>query len=175
MRLPQGFSQVDVFFFLPIFLAIEVIGTKITNAFLFWSTKELADLRFEPSRSGELFRLRVVPHFSSGIVERAKGERAWKSPSRVSPFLARVDFHARSFFARSTHPWEKTKCKYANANIQSNMKTNDRRSLNVSFDTFRRMRWKSNVITSLLVKSKRSRLFGDFLFRELRTEAIRMW
>ena len=30
-------------------------------------------------------RLRVVPHFSSGIVERAKRERAWKSPhaSRV--------------------------------------------------------------------------------------------
>ena len=25
-------------------------------------------------------RLRVVPHFSSGIVERAKRERAWKSP-----------------------------------------------------------------------------------------------
>ena len=25
-------------------------------------------------------RLRVVPHFSSGIVERAKSERAWKSP-----------------------------------------------------------------------------------------------
>ena len=111
MKLPQGFSHVDVFFFLPIFLAIEVIGIKITNVFLFWSTKELADLRFEPSRSGELFRLRVVPHFSSGIVERAKRERAWKSPSRVSPFLARVDFHARSFFARSTHPWGK--CKYA--------------------------------------------------------------
>ena len=26
------------------------------------------------------FRLRVVPHFSSGVVERAKRERAWKSP-----------------------------------------------------------------------------------------------
>ena len=25
-------------------------------------------------------RLRVVPHFSSGIVERAERERAWKSP-----------------------------------------------------------------------------------------------
>ena len=25
-------------------------------------------------------RLRVVPHFSSGIVERAKREHAWKSP-----------------------------------------------------------------------------------------------
>ena len=43
-------------------------------------------------------RLRVVPHFSSGIVERAKRERAWKSP------YARKggDFHARSRFARST-------------------------------------------------------------------------
>ena len=27
-----------------------------------------------------LYRLRVVPHFSSGIVERAKRERAWKLP-----------------------------------------------------------------------------------------------
>ena len=31
-------------------------------------------------------RLRVVPHFSSGIVERAKRERAWKSPHAI--FLA---------------------------------------------------------------------------------------
>ena len=66
------------------------------------------------------YRLRVVPHFSSGIVERAKRERAWKSPHarkgdtrrgerkmrRVSPFLARGDFHARSRFARSTIPEE---------------------------------------------------------------------
>ena len=54
-------------------------------------------------------RLRVVPHFPSGIVERAKCERAWKSalarkgdtrreegkivsPRRVSPFLAWVIF-----------------------------------------------------------------------------------
>ena len=54
-------------------------------------------------------RLRVVPHFSSGIVERAKRKRAWKSalarkgdtrreegkivsPRRVSPFLAWVIF-----------------------------------------------------------------------------------
>ena len=28
----------------------------------------------------DCIRLRVVPHFSSGIVERAKRERAWKSP-----------------------------------------------------------------------------------------------
>ena len=44
------------------------------------------------------YRLRVVPQFSSGIVERAK---------RVSPFLAWGDFHARSRFARSTIPEEK--------------------------------------------------------------------
>ena len=31
-------------------------------------------------RRREKSRLRVVPHFSSGIVERAKRERAWKSP-----------------------------------------------------------------------------------------------
>ena len=44
-------------------------------------------------------RLRVVPHFSSGIVEQAKREKrrhaAWG------------DFHARSRFARSTNPEEK--------------------------------------------------------------------
>ena len=55
----------------------------------------------------------VVPYFSSGIVERAKRERAWKSPHarkgdthtldrRVSPFLAWGDFHVRSRFACST-------------------------------------------------------------------------
>ena len=67
-------------------------------------------------------RLRVVPHFSSEIVEHAKRERAWKSPHprkgdtrrgerkisprRVSPFLGWGDFHARSRFARSTIPEE---------------------------------------------------------------------
>ena len=65
-----------------------------------------------------ILRLRVVPHFSSGIVERAKRERAWKSPHArkgytqwgkrkicLSPprlaFLVWRDFHARSRFARS--------------------------------------------------------------------------
>ena len=62
-------------------------------------------------------RLRVVPHFSSGIVERAKRERAGKSPHarkgdtlsprRVLPFLAWGDFRARSRFARITIPKEK--------------------------------------------------------------------
>ena len=55
MQRPQGFSQVDVF----LFLAIDVIGIKITNVFLFCSTKvggyeELA-ARLEPSRNRELF------------------------------------------------------------------------------------------------------------------------
>ena len=59
-------------------------------------------------------RLRVVPHFSSGIVKRAKRERVKitprekrLSPRRVSPFLAWCDFHARSRFVRSTIPEEK--------------------------------------------------------------------
>ena len=62
-------------------------------------------------------RLRVVPHFSSGIVEQAKRERAWKSPharkgdtrrgESVSPFLAWGDVHSRSCFACSTIPEEK--------------------------------------------------------------------
>ena len=70
------------------------------------------------SGSRRAHRLGVVPHFSSGIVERAKRERAWKSPHarkgdtrpaprRVSPFLAWGDFHARSRFAYSTIPEEK--------------------------------------------------------------------
>ena len=52
-----------------------------------------------PISHGIVFRLRVVPHFSPGIVERAKRERAGKSPHerkgdtrRVSPFLAWVIF-----------------------------------------------------------------------------------
>ena len=62
-------------------------------------------------------RLRVVSHFSSGILERAKRKRACKSPHtrkarRGGPFLAWGDFHARSPFARSTIPedkWGKTR------------------------------------------------------------------
>ena len=54
-------------------------------------------------------RLRVVPHFCSGIVERAKRERAWKSPHtrKGDTRLAWGDFHARWRFARSTIPEEK--------------------------------------------------------------------
>ena len=57
-------------------------------------------------------RLRVVPHFSAGIVERAKRERACNSPHarkarRSGPFLAWGDFQARSPFARSTIPDDK--------------------------------------------------------------------
>ena len=44
----------------------------------------------------------MVPHFSSGILKRAKRDRAG-----VSPFLAWGDFHARSRFPRSTIPEEK--------------------------------------------------------------------
>ena len=57
--------------------------------------------------------LRVVPYFSSGVAERAKRKRAWKSRHarkarrRVSPFLAWGDFHARSRFARFTIPEDK--------------------------------------------------------------------
>ena len=58
-------------------------------------------------------RLRVVPHFSSGIVERAKRERAWKSSHARKDDTRRVafsrvgDFHERPRFARSTIPEEK--------------------------------------------------------------------
>ena len=45
-------------------------------------------------------RLRVVPHFSSGVVERAKRERAWKSPdARQSP--PRVAFPRVGWFSRA--------------------------------------------------------------------------
>ena len=54
------------------------------------------------------------PHFSSGIVEGAKRERAGKLPHARKPlsppplaFLEWGDFHARSRFARSTIPEEK--------------------------------------------------------------------
>ena len=64
-------------------------------------------------------RLRVVPHFSSGIVERTKHERAWKSTharkgdtrrgerKKCRLFSRGVIFHARLRFARSTIPSEK--------------------------------------------------------------------
>ena len=49
---------------------------------------------------------RVVPHFSSGIVDRAKRQRARKSPHARKGDTRRGDFHARSRFARSTIPEE---------------------------------------------------------------------
>ena len=55
-------------------------------------------------------RLRVVSHFSSGIVERGKSERAFSRDlfhSLALRLLAWGDFHARSRFARSTIPEEK--------------------------------------------------------------------
>ena len=59
-------------------------------------------------------RLRVVPHFSSGIIiSRASETRAHVKITKrekgdgVSPFLTWGDFHARSRFARSTIPEEK--------------------------------------------------------------------
>ena len=63
-------------------------------------------------------RLRVVPHFSSRIVKRAKRERAWKSPH------AWGDFHARSRFARSIpeEKWGTTRSLYGREN-QTNRRT----------------------------------------------------
>ena len=65
------------------------------------------ELKGSPWESIRLFfRLRVVPRLSSRTVERAKRERAWKSPhlrkgdTRLG--FAWVAFHARSRFARST-------------------------------------------------------------------------
>ena len=52
-------------------------------------------------------RLRVVPHFSSGIVENLITSHEKRRHVGVSPFLASGDFHARSRFARSTIPEEK--------------------------------------------------------------------
>ena len=47
-------------------------------------------------------RLRVVPHFSSGIVERAKRERAWKSPhARKGDTQPPVAFSRVGWFLRA--------------------------------------------------------------------------
>ena len=55
---------------------------------------------------GKNIRLRAVPIFSSGIVERAKRDRAWKSPQSRKSETRWGNFHARSCFARSTIPEE---------------------------------------------------------------------
>ena len=64
-------------------------------------------------------RRRVVPHFSSGTVQRPKRGRSWRSSHArigdtrwgerrgVSYFLAWGKLHARSRFARSTIPEER--------------------------------------------------------------------
>ena len=55
-------------------------------------------------------RLRIVPHLSSGIVERAKRERAWKSPHARKGDTRREE---RKWFSRTLafrslyYPWEK--------------------------------------------------------------------
>ena len=61
---------------------------------------------FVESLSKKICRLRVVPHFSSGIVKRVKRRRAWKSP-HACRLSSRGWFHARLRFARSIIPEEK--------------------------------------------------------------------
>ena len=69
----------------------RIILEKIIRKNLFGQEKKKPRLKFNPgqalivlgttgSRSTRQFRLRVISHFSSGIVERAKCEQAWKSP-----------------------------------------------------------------------------------------------
>ena len=95
------------------------------------------------------YRLRVVPHFSSQIVERAwkslharkgdtrRGERKmiiFLSPRRVSPFLAWSDFHARSTICEEK--WGTTRSLYRLSN-----------SRDVSQTFF----WKSPIIVKLVI------------------------
>ena len=49
----------------------------------------------------QIARLRVVPHFSSGMVERAKRERAWKSPHARKGDTRRVAFSRVGWFSRA--------------------------------------------------------------------------
>ena len=89
-------------------------------------TTLLLPFPFQPFVWRWVFRLWVVPYFSSGIEEHAwksphvrkgdtrLGERKLRdyrliflSPRRVSSFLTSGDFHARSRFALSTIPEEK--------------------------------------------------------------------
>ena len=87
---------------------------------IYWKSWSLALLFVPHHRHAFLYfffkcRLRVVPHFSSGIVERAKRERAWKSPHARKGFslaaasrLSRVGwFSSAPRFARSSIPEEK--------------------------------------------------------------------
>ena len=89
---------------------------------LFWVP---VSVRFEQHLISNSRRLRVVPHFSSGIVARAKRERAWTSPhakkgdtrrgERKNFFLSppRVAFSRVGWFSRAFalcslyYPWGK--------------------------------------------------------------------
>ena len=58
--------------------------------------------------------LRVVPHFSSGVAERAKRKRAWKSPharkgdTRRGERISRVGWFSRALaFCSLYYPWGK--------------------------------------------------------------------
>ena len=76
-----------------IYSAIK-LGDRITRCQSQDRGRALSSIPSSDYREDDLYqvRLRVVPHFSSGI---------------VSPFLAWGDFHARSRFARFTIPDEK--------------------------------------------------------------------
>ena len=58
-------------------LLMSLIWTPNKHARYIFPAKNIIKSTFISLRSN---RLQVVPHFSSGIVERAKRERAWKSP-----------------------------------------------------------------------------------------------
>ena len=77
--------------------------------------KKLTNARQLPSRGNEhacnwvsrySARLQVVPHFSSGIVERAKRERTWKSP-HLRKGNTHVGWFSRALaFCSLYYPWK---------------------------------------------------------------------
>ena len=80
-----------------------------------WPSRSLLPIVLFTDWNGQSsIRLRAVPHFSSGIVERAKRERAWKSPHARKGDTRRGDRKMRdyrlspSFWTNALFPQRKT-------------------------------------------------------------------
>ena len=112
------FSPIKILTFSERYALVPMISSQAWAIFLV-RTRESDPADSLRTRS---ISLRVVHHFSTGIVDRASETRArvkitprekgearliFFSPRRVSPFLAWGDYHARSRFACSTVPEDK--------------------------------------------------------------------
>ena len=115
----------------------QIRKNRIASYYIFWYPYRAA-IRATPYRIMysrlQNTRLREVPHFSSGIVERAKRKRAWKSPharkgdTRREAF-SRVGWFSCALASRSLYyPWGKMGTTRSLQNTWCFCKTHERKN-----------------------------------------------